>query len=251
MYKGKNWAEMTTDERNEYVRFAVTHFRLAKQAAEAVGTTKNAIVSCSHRAGVRFTSGRCNPYDSRSGRKSRAMSAEELEARRLARAERREQRKQENAQRRPQTSFNAFVRTKTADTPEKRAGEAAGPENGASKSAKVAAEAKAWGRIDALPIWDALPDAIVEPKELWELGACECHWPVWRDGTTRYMCCALPTTPGELYCGSHRQLAGGRKVGTRPGDNDERTINARKQSTERAARASERPHLRLVSPASG
>lgn len=254
MTSQKQWADMTTDERNDYVRHAVKVFRFARDAAAAVGTTKNSIVSCSHRAGVRFAAGR-NP-DSPNGRKSRALSPDELEARRLARAERKAEREKEKAQRRPQTSFNAFVRTKTADTPEDRAGEAAGRENGGTKAAKVAAEAKAWGRIDALPIWDALPEREDNAKELWEAGAFECHWPIWRDGTDKYMVCGCRTTPGELYCDEHRRIAGGRKVGTRPGDNDERTINhasksAKAAASHAAAGSAKGSHLRLVSVSPG
>lgn len=251
MTSQKQWADMTTDERNDYVRHAVKVFKFAKDAAEAVGTTKNSIVSCSHRAGVRFSASRRIPGQTRGGRKSRAMTPEELEARRLARAERKAEREKEKAQRRPQTSFNAFVRTKTADIPDKRAGEAACRENGAAKQAKAHAEAEAWGRIDALPVWDALPEREYNAKELWEAGAFECHWPIWRDGTEKYMVCGCRTTPGERYCEEHRRIAGGRKVGTRPGDSDERTINVSKAKGPAVAGAVKGPHIRLVSVSPG
>lgn len=189
----KHWDEMTREEQRAFAETSKDNYKSASKAAEAVGATRSAILG--YRLRIRRANG------------------ETVEPR-VARP------KPEKKAKKRRTDFNAFVRkpqneAPVDDTPAPDLPLARGPANDA--------EAKAWGRLNALPAWDALPDT--QPKELWQLGACECHWPVWRDCAPKYLVCAAVTVPGEIYCTEHRRMAGGpTKARAMPGDNDERTL---------------------------
>ena len=172
---------MTDAEKRAYLTEAVKK-KSASSAARDVGTTRNAVLGAAHRYKLKF-SGVREPCQ------------------------------------RPNTPFNAFVRTPGKEKAEvlvERAPDL-GPRN--------AREEAAWIKIDASPAWAPLEHH--EPQELHTISACQCRWPVWRDGEP-HMVCGAATEEVEGYCEEHRRIAGGkRKTGKNnrlmPGDGGYRT----------------------------